>query len=1101
MSTPEPSRASLPAPLSDDANPRGQLTADPYATDPNATRSFKPSASDPSAPPPDAVPGYVLLESIGAGGMGVVYKARQGTLNRIVALKMVLGGHRAGAKELIRFLAEAEAVAAVKHPHVVQVHEYGEADGRPFLAMEFLSGGSLSDRLKAHGRLDPIAAARLVATLAGAVQAAHDQGIVHRDLKPGNVLFDEAGEPKVTDFGLAKRGGSDLTASQAVMGTPAYMAPEQARGDTKFVGPGADVYALGVILYECLTGTRPFAGSDAFSLLRKVTDEEPERPSKRIAKLPRDVELICLKCLAKEPAERYPTATALAADLERFASGEPVSVRAAGWVERGYKWARRKPTLAAAYGLTLAVLVLLGFGISLATLWRSAEGARASAEFEKGRAETERKAAETARDGEKVARAEAERGREKFERFEYGRSMQVAYQEWRENKVGATLALLDRSRPDFRGWEWRYLHRLCHSNLLTHQGVIRSFPCVPFSPDGSRIVTSWGQWANVWDARTGEELLTLKGHAGDVYLASFSPDGSRIVTRSKDKTAKLWDARTGANLLTIANLLPLGLKTLELLPAAFSPDGLRLVTGNGDQTARVWDAKSGGELLVLKGHTSDIRSVVFSPDGSRIVTGSGDKTVRVWDARTGAEVSTLKGINCGVYTASFSPDGSRIVATTELAVAKVWDAKTGAELLLIQHPSHGVRTVSYSPDGLRLVSGGYDQSAKVWDARTGAELLTLRGHTGPVQAAAFSPDGSRIVTASEDGTCRIWDPSSGSEARNLGVPGDMAYRASFSPDGLWLLTVDGDQTKVWDARSATGVRSFRAGPGRLLCASFSPDSSRIVSGRKDGTVKVWNARTGAEVHTLVHTIKGLAKSDEERNLLQILPKSYNGESAEDFLDFSKAVWSAGFSPDGSRIVTGSGDRTAKVWDARSGAELLILKGHTGAIKAVEFSPDGSRIVTGSEDNTGRVWDARTGDLLLTLKGHGSTVYSASFSPDGSRILTSGLSDHTAKVWDARTGAEILTLKGHHGDVYSAAFSPDGSRIVTGSHDNTAKIWDTRTGADLLTLKGHSSYVHSVAFSPDGAQVVTVAGVVRFWDATPVNRAFLPQATSPPPTAK
>ncbi len=301
MPAPEPTRTPPPAPPTNVANPREQITA----ADPDATGAFEQPAADPPVAPPEAVPGYELLEPLGEGGMGVVYRARQVTLNRIVALKMVLGGHRAGAKELIRFLAEAEAVAAINHPHVVQVHEYGEADGRPFLAMEFLSGGSLADRLKRHGPLDPIAAARLVGTLAGAVQAAHDQGIVHRDLKPGNVLFDEAGEPKVTDFGLAKRGGgSDLTASQAVMGTPAYMAPEQARGDTKFVGPGADVYALGVILYECLTGTRPFAGSDAFSLLRKVTEEEPERPSKRIAKLPRDVELICLKCLAKEPAER-----------------------------------------------------------------------------------------------------------------------------------------------------------------------------------------------------------------------------------------------------------------------------------------------------------------------------------------------------------------------------------------------------------------------------------------------------------------------------------------------------------------------------------------------------------------------------------------------------------------------------------------------------------------------------------------------------------------------------------------------------------------------------------------------------------------------------
>jgi serine/threonine protein kinase len=276
---------------------------------------------------------------------------------------MVLGEQRAGSKELIRFLAEAEAVAAVKHPHVVQVYDYGEANGRAFLAMEYLSGGSLADRFQQTGRHDPTAAAKLVATLAGAVQAAHDLGIVHRDLKPGNVLYDEHGQPKVTDFGLAKRaGGGDLTATQAVMGTPAYMAPEQARGETKFVGPQADVYSLGVILYQCLTGTKPFGDPDQIVLLRKVAEEEPERPGKRVPGLPRDVELICLKCLAKDPAERYPAAGALAVDLGRFVAGEPVSVRAAGVVERAAKWARRKPTLATAYMLALLAVLLGGLG-------------------------------------------------------------------------------------------------------------------------------------------------------------------------------------------------------------------------------------------------------------------------------------------------------------------------------------------------------------------------------------------------------------------------------------------------------------------------------------------------------------------------------------------------------------------------------------------------------------------------------------------------------------------------------------------------------------------------------------------------------------------
>ena len=295
--------------------------------------------------------------------MGVVYKARQEGLNRLVALKVILGGRRAGPKDLIRFLAEAEAVASIKHPHVVQVHEYGEADGRPFLAMECLTGGSLADRLKRVGKLEPRAAAELLARLAQGVQAAHDQGIVHRDLKPGNVLFDAHDEPKVTDFGLAKHGkGTDLTQTHAVMGTPAYMSPEQAQGQAKFVGPAADIYALGVILYECLAGVRPFDEADSFVLLSRVVDEEPRPPRHHVPGLPRDLELIALKCLQKNPADRYPGADELAEDLRRFLAGEPILARKSSVARLAWLWCRRNP-LPAALTATLLAVGLVGTAV------------------------------------------------------------------------------------------------------------------------------------------------------------------------------------------------------------------------------------------------------------------------------------------------------------------------------------------------------------------------------------------------------------------------------------------------------------------------------------------------------------------------------------------------------------------------------------------------------------------------------------------------------------------------------------------------------------------------------------------------------------------
>jgi eukaryotic-like serine/threonine-protein kinase len=938
------------------------------------TSTLVPAGPSPDWAPP-TVPGYDGFSPLGEGGMGVVWKARQVKLNRPVALKMVLGDQRAGSKELIRFLAEAEAVAAVKHPHVVQVYEYGDAGGRPFLAMEYLPGGSLTERLKQAGRLDAKAAAELVGTLASAVQAAHDQGIVHRDLKPGNVLYDEQGRPKVTDFGLAKRtGGSDLTATQAVMGTPAYMAPEQARGDTKFVGPQADVYSLGVILYECLTGARPFADPDRFALLRKVVQEEPERPGKRVPGLPYDVELICLKCLAKDPVERYPTTSALAADLARFAAGEPVSVRAAGVVERAAKWARRKPTLAAAYTLGLLAILLGGLGGVAVWQWLAAE-----------------------------------RLRDKFERFEYGRTMEVAHQEWRENNAAATVALLDSTRPDLRGWEWAYVHRLCHSDLLNlepHTDIVQS---ASYSPDGSLILsTSRDKTAKIWDARSGTELLTLKGITNWKGSAAFSPDGSRIVTGSGDNTAKLWDAKTGAEVLTLRG------HTADVLSVAYSPDGSRIVTGSQDKTAKTWDARTGAEVLTLRGHVGAVTSASYSPDGSRIVTAAAfDMKVKVWDANTGAAFLTLRGFTDQVGSAVFGPDGSQVVTGGFDGVVRVWNAKTGAEIRTFKGHTSRVDSASFSPDGSLLVSGSFDRTVKVWNAKTGSEVRTFKGFLEMVFSASFSPDGKRIVTVS-DHKVRVWDLLIGAEVLSVGR-GSAIRSIAYSPDGSRLLVgLAFGSAEVWDATTGNRLLQLKGQTQDVLAVSFSPDGSRLLTSSLDKTAKVWDAETGAEVLTLTG-------------------------------DFREVL----FSRDGSLLLAGSRDGTAKAWDIRTGAEVTFLEGQSGpglsalfSQGALSLSPDGSRVIKQGQRGTAEVWDTRTGSEVFTLRGHTAEVMSASYSPDGSRIVT-GSTDNTAKLWDAKSGAEVLTLKAHWSAVMAASFSPDGSRVVTGSYDGTAKVWDSR----------------------------------------------------------
>jgi WD40 repeat protein len=966
---------------------------------------------------------------------------------------------------------------------------------------------------------------------ADAIQHAHMRGILHRDLKPANLLIDPQGHPHITDFGLAKLIESDveLTASGAIMGTPAYMSPEQAAGRRGAMTLATDVYGLGAILYALLTGKAPFGGDSVLETLDAVRTRPPERPTKRNARVPRDLELICLKCLEKNPADRYATAGALADDLRHWTAGEPVSVRAAGAVERVAKWARRKPTLAAAYSLGLLALLLGGLGGAAVWQWRAAARARdvaatardgeaqarAKTQTALDRATVSEAAAVEARDGEARARAT-------LARVEYGRTMEVALQEWRDNNPAATRALLESIQAEFRGWEWRYLQRLCHSELLELKGHTSYVGSASYSPDGSRIVTaSTDGTAKLWDARTGAELLTLKGHTNAVSSASYSPDGSRVLTMSPlDHSVGVWDARTGAELLTLegnfftASYSPDGSQVLTaetmdnmgwtkvwdagtgaelltlkgrmgsyLVSASYSPDGSRVLTADNKGWTKVWDARTGTEILTIEGHSTPLSSAAFSPDGSRVVTTStaADGSAKVWDARTGTELFTLKGRNDGFDSASFSPDGSRVLTRGGDGEIKVWDARTGAEVCTIKGGLQtGSGSISFSPDGSRIVvAKPWDKTVQVWDVRTGAEILTLKGHTHGVLSASFSPDGSRVVTGSLDLTAKVWDARSGPESFRFKEPdprravtlAGAVRSASFSPDGSRVLTTGSSQTaQVWDAASGDEVLTLEGHSGVLVDGSFSPDGSRVVTQSMFGTTTIWDARTGAEILTL-------KESGRSRGFGTGLPSDRR---------------TAAFSPDGSRVVTTSPDSSAQVWDARTGAEILALKGQTNLVSSASFSPDGSRVLSALT-----VWDVRTGAEILALKGQGRWGSSAAFSLDGSRVV-SGCYDNTARVWDARTGAELLTLKGHTDQVSSASFSPDGSRIVTASGDQTVKLWDATSGAELLTLK-HTGTVKSAAFSPDGTRIVTVVdyGKAKIWDARPFQGSALARANRLP----
>jgi WD40 repeat protein/serine/threonine protein kinase len=1012
---------------------------------------------------------YKLLEQIGEGGFGVVFMAEQTQpIRRKVAVKVIKPGM--DSRQIIaRFEAERQALALMEHPNIAHVLDAGAtASGRPYFVMELVRGvpitqfcddnqQTLSERLE------------LFVAVCQAVQHAHQKGIIHRDLKPSNVLVTlDDGTPlvKVIDFGIAKALGQErltdktlFTGFAQMLGTPLYMSPEQAELSRQEADTRSDIYSLGVLLYELLTGTTPFdkdrLKEASFDEIRRIIrEEEPAKPSTRISTLgqaattvsanrqsePRrlsqlfrgELDWIVMKALEKDRNRRYESASAFAADVQRYLNDELVEARPPSALYRFRKLVRRNKRVVAMASFAAAVLV-----VGVAALVVS-----------------------NVRIGREKQQKEEALERERLN--SYYQRIALADQEWSANNLLRMQQLLDDCPEDLRGWEWHYLRRLRYRNLppLRHEASVTD---VAFSRDGRHIASVDRDGVlKVWDVQTGRDILRIQAHDKPAHCVAFSPDGHSLASGSQDRTIKIWDVATRQSIHVLQ-----GHKG-QINSVAFSPDGrlLASASGRGGPTAMVWDVATGQALLTLEEHLGwGVRQVAFSPDGRRLASASGDGTVKVWDPETGKELHQLTGHTLGVMGVAFSPDGQRLAsvagdyAKRGAGEAKVWDVQTGEEVLTLHGHTTTVLGVAFSPDGRRLATSGADKNVKLWDATNGREILTLRGlrlYLNP--RVAFSPDGTRLLCAGRDHTVRVWDATPlgdavGEEVLTLRGHQAGVRSVAFCPDGKSLATAgEDDVVRIWDLPSAREIHKVDGQSGMTVNLAFSSKGKYLALGGKQLTV--WDTTNWKEIWTRPAGSDAVAFRPDERLLASGSPNPdyglvrvwdvASGEQRRTLRDHNWGILGLAFSPDGRTLASASADGSVRLWDPETDAEVKTAPlRHVGPCKGVAFSPDGLYLASGGHDQTVKIWDTATWREWRTLRDPTSGIQSVAWSPDGRRLAWGG-TDATVKIGDPATGKILRTLRGHTGWVEAVAFSPDGQWIASASLDKTVKLWPART---------------------------------------------------------
>jgi WD40 repeat protein/serine/threonine protein kinase len=995
---------------------------------------------------PPVVAGYRVIRRIGEGGMGTVYEAEQADPPRTVALK-ILRPELDSADHRKRFSQEARILSGLHHAGIAEVYESGVTEGgRLFFAMEFIHGLPLDEYVR-RTALDTPSCLGLVARICEAVQHAHDRQVIHRDLKPANILVNASGEPRVLDFGVAHATGfMDTTAhtrTGQLIGTLRYMSPEQVAGEQGAIDGRSDVYALGVILYELLSGRMPYRIDDLPfpELVRAIREVEPPRLGSVNRQFRGEIETIVGKALEKDRSRRYSSAGELGDDLRRHVANVPIRARPNSSFDRARRFVSRNKALVAGAAVVFATLVSATV-ISLFSAHDAHKNAR-------------------------LARAQA-----------YQARLAAAIAALTEHDISGAARHLEKAPEELRGWEWRHIHSRLDDRIAT----------ITAEPGEVLFLIKRGDRFNL--GRHLDASLSLTDRAGHSRktIPLLSPTSSINLIQQTYAGLRIVESDAGRSLyMRNENGEVLLQLKMTSFTARLSPDGSLLAAylAREGQAGNliIHDTASGKRLAQWTCHGIPITAICFSPDGKWIATASEDRTCRVWDIATRTRVAECRGHGGKLLGVAFRSDGARLVTTSADGTVRQWEPATGREVEPpFEHHTAEVLAASYSPDGQWVASGGADHTIRIWRASGGLQRAVLHGHAGAVNDLAFAADGQSLASISQDrlygflgdNTIGVWDLST-VDLPVLRGHTDYVYPVSYSPDGRWIASGSWDGAiSLRDA--ATGEEHAKLPqPGAVRSLAFSPDSAWLAVGGdfEKNELLLWSTTTGQILRHIpvpFASVQHLAMSPDGRRFA-VGPSGRVEYSQLVDIASGTAVGAVeglalAFSPDGKWLA--GRDQEGKSVVLRDAANLRIVatwEGHTDLINAITFRRDGGRILTASSDHTVRVWDPTTGKCSRIYEGHTDKVYAAVFHPDGSRVASAGR-DRDIWIWGPEGDQEGVRLPGHASYVWSLAFSPDGKSIVSGSGDHTVRLWDTEPLRERYELRRADA-----ALRPDAERLV------------------------------